>query len=201
MQQQAARAAPWREVLLRALKKNSRCRHSRYMQVPPTRRRRLTTPPLARSQHHAPGPPTPRPPLLQVATVTPSGRPANRTVVFRGFLAGTDALTFVTDARCGAPAVCCVCGVRVQRGRTCRNGTTHQKTLAATRPHTSHPPLVMQEQQGWRHCAQSLGRGGLVPARYPRAVPPGRPPHAGGWQRQRRHGAAGGACDSTCIAT
>jgi PPOX class probable FMN-dependent enzyme len=36
---------------------------------------------------------------VQVATVTPGGRPANRTVVFRGFIAGTDWLCFVTDVR------------------------------------------------------------------------------------------------------
>lgn len=36
---------------------------------------------------------------LQLATVRPDGRPANRTVVFRGFLWDTDRLTFVTDAR------------------------------------------------------------------------------------------------------
>ncbi len=36
---------------------------------------------------------------LQLATVRPDGRPANRTVVFRGFLEGSDCLTFITDAR------------------------------------------------------------------------------------------------------
>lgn len=36
---------------------------------------------------------------LQLATVTPDGKPANRTVVFRGFLTAANALTFVTDAR------------------------------------------------------------------------------------------------------
>jgi hypothetical protein len=52
---------------------------------------------------------------MQIATVRPDGRPANRTVVFRGFLWDTDRLTFVTDARCaaashqaaGARARCC----------------------------------------------------------------------------------------------
>ncbi|PSC70073.1 pyridoxamine 5 -phosphate oxidase isoform B [Micractinium conductrix] len=69
-----AEQAPWREVLQRALKKNSNCRHSRY---------------------------------VQLATVRPDGRPANRTVVYRGFLGDglgeslgeTDVLTFVTDCR------------------------------------------------------------------------------------------------------
>lgn len=37
--------------------------------------------------------------FMQLATVTANGWPANRTVVFRGFLPGSDALTFVTDAR------------------------------------------------------------------------------------------------------
>lgn len=36
---------------------------------------------------------------LQIATVRPDGRPANRTVVFRGFLDDTDTLTFITDTR------------------------------------------------------------------------------------------------------
>lgn len=50
----------------RALKKNSGCRHSKY---------------------------------VQLATVRPDGRPANRTIVYRGFLGESDVLTFVTDAR------------------------------------------------------------------------------------------------------
>lgn len=36
---------------------------------------------------------------VQLATVKPSGRPSNRTIVFRGFLGDGDELTFVTDAR------------------------------------------------------------------------------------------------------
>lgn len=36
---------------------------------------------------------------VQLATIRENGRPANRTVVFRGFLWNTDKLTFVTDAR------------------------------------------------------------------------------------------------------
>lgn len=36
---------------------------------------------------------------LQLATVRVDGRPANRTVVFRGFLEDRDQLKFVTDAR------------------------------------------------------------------------------------------------------
>ncbi|HIK32376.1 MAG TPA: pyridoxamine 5'-phosphate oxidase family protein [Oscillatoriales cyanobacterium M59_W2019_021] len=36
---------------------------------------------------------------LQLATVRPDGRPANRTVVFRGFLEGSDRLQIVTDDR------------------------------------------------------------------------------------------------------
>ena len=36
---------------------------------------------------------------LQLATVSVDGRPANRTVVFRGFLKDTDQLKFVIDAR------------------------------------------------------------------------------------------------------
>lgn len=36
---------------------------------------------------------------VQFATVTPKGRPANRTVVFRGFIDDSTCLTFVTDGR------------------------------------------------------------------------------------------------------
>ncbi|HEY9641740.1 MAG TPA: Npun_F5749 family FMN-dependent PPOX-type flavoprotein [Coleofasciculaceae cyanobacterium] len=36
---------------------------------------------------------------LQLATVRADGRPANRTVVFRGFLDGTNQLKFITDTR------------------------------------------------------------------------------------------------------
>lgn len=36
---------------------------------------------------------------VQLATVRPNGRPANRTVVFRGFTAVGNELSFVTDAR------------------------------------------------------------------------------------------------------
>ncbi|ERN42883.1 PPOX class probable FMN-dependent enzyme, alr4036 family [Rubidibacter lacunae KORDI 51-2] len=37
--------------------------------------------------------------FFQLATVMPDGRPANRTVVFRGFFPNTDTLEVVTDAR------------------------------------------------------------------------------------------------------
>lgn len=60
-------AAPWRDVIQRALARNAECRHARY---------------------------------VQLATVRPDGRPANRTIVFRGFLGdASDVLTFVTDSR------------------------------------------------------------------------------------------------------
>lgn len=36
---------------------------------------------------------------MQIATVRPDGRPANRTVVFRGFLEDSNMVTFITDAR------------------------------------------------------------------------------------------------------
>ncbi|MCU0526633.1 MAG: pyridoxamine 5'-phosphate oxidase family protein [Elainella sp. Prado103] len=36
---------------------------------------------------------------LQLATVTPDGRPTNRTIVFRGFLESTGQLKFITDDR------------------------------------------------------------------------------------------------------
>jgi pyridoxamine 5'-phosphate oxidase len=40
---------------------------------------------------------------VQLATVRPDGKPANRTIVFRGFLDGTDQLKFVTDDRSEKP--------------------------------------------------------------------------------------------------
>lgn len=43
--------------------------------------------------------PQPNARYLQLATVRADNRPANRTVVFRGFLEGTDKLKFVIDAR------------------------------------------------------------------------------------------------------
>ncbi|RMF69155.1 MAG: pyridoxamine 5'-phosphate oxidase, partial [Cyanobacteria bacterium J069] len=40
---------------------------------------------------------------VQLATVRPDGRPANRTVVFRGFLDPTNQLKFITDTRSAKP--------------------------------------------------------------------------------------------------
>lgn len=40
---------------------------------------------------------------VQLATVRPDGKPANRTLVFRGFLEDTDQLKFVTDDRSEKP--------------------------------------------------------------------------------------------------
>ena len=51
--------------------------------------------PLARALHRNRSRPYSR--YFQLATVTPQGRPANRTVVFRGFALGQ--ITFVTDQR------------------------------------------------------------------------------------------------------
>ncbi|MBF2025972.1 MAG: pyridoxamine 5'-phosphate oxidase family protein [Oscillatoriales cyanobacterium C42_A2020_001] len=53
--------------------------------------------PLARALHRNRSLPYAR--YLQLATVHADGRPANRTVVFRGFLDETNQLKFVTDAR------------------------------------------------------------------------------------------------------
>jgi pyridoxamine 5'-phosphate oxidase len=53
--------------------------------------------PLSRAQHRNRSLPNAR--YVQLATVRPNGRPANRTVVFRGFLDQTNQLKFVTDAR------------------------------------------------------------------------------------------------------
>jgi PPOX class probable FMN-dependent enzyme len=53
--------------------------------------------PLARALHRNRSLPEAR--YFQLATVQPDGRPANRTVVFRGFLEGTNSLQIITDAR------------------------------------------------------------------------------------------------------
>jgi PPOX class probable FMN-dependent enzyme len=53
--------------------------------------------PLARALHRNRSQPHSR--YLQLATVTPEGLPANRTVVFRGFWSDTDWLQLVTDSR------------------------------------------------------------------------------------------------------
>lgn len=53
--------------------------------------------PLSRAEHRNRSVPNAR--YLQLATVGSDGKPANRTVVFRGFLEGSDRLKFVTDAR------------------------------------------------------------------------------------------------------
>ncbi|MDX2229330.1 MAG: pyridoxamine 5'-phosphate oxidase family protein [Leptolyngbyaceae cyanobacterium bins.349] len=53
--------------------------------------------PLARALHRNRSLPYAR--YFQLATVRPNGRPANRTVVFRGFLDDTNQLKIVTDAR------------------------------------------------------------------------------------------------------
>ncbi|NJL00415.1 MAG: pyridoxamine 5'-phosphate oxidase [Spirulinaceae cyanobacterium RM2_2_10] len=55
--------------------------------------------PLARALHRHRRQPQAR--YLQLATVTPEGYPANRTVVFRGFRDETNQLRIVTDARSG----------------------------------------------------------------------------------------------------
>lgn len=53
--------------------------------------------PLGRAQHRNRSLPNAR--YVQLATVRPNGRPANRTLVFRGFLNQTNQLQFVTDFR------------------------------------------------------------------------------------------------------
>lgn len=52
---------------------------------------------LARALHRNRSRPYSR--YFQLATITPAGRPANRTVVFRGWLPDTNSLTLITDQR------------------------------------------------------------------------------------------------------
>ncbi len=52
---------------------------------------------LARALHRNRSRPYSR--YFQLATVTPAGRPANRTVVFRGWLPDSNTLTLITDRR------------------------------------------------------------------------------------------------------
>jgi PPOX class probable FMN-dependent enzyme len=53
--------------------------------------------PLQRALHRNRSQPHSR--YLQLATVTPKAEPANRSVVFRGFLANTNSIQIVTDTR------------------------------------------------------------------------------------------------------
>jgi pyridoxamine 5'-phosphate oxidase len=53
--------------------------------------------PIARALHRNRALPYAR--YLQLATVRSNGRPANRTIVFRGFLENSNQLKFITDAR------------------------------------------------------------------------------------------------------
>lgn len=53
--------------------------------------------PLQRALHRNRSQPDSR--YLQLATVTPEAKPANRSVVFRGFLADTNSIQIVTDTR------------------------------------------------------------------------------------------------------
>lgn len=53
--------------------------------------------PLARALHHNRSLVYAR--YVQLATVRPDGKPANRTIVFRGFLEPTNQLKFITDDR------------------------------------------------------------------------------------------------------
>ncbi|MBD0337230.1 MAG: pyridoxamine 5'-phosphate oxidase family protein [Cyanobacteria bacterium Co-bin13] len=54
-------------------------------------------PSLARALHRNRSRPYSR--YLQLATLRPDGRPANRTVVFRGFMQDSNTLTLITDVR------------------------------------------------------------------------------------------------------
>jgi pyridoxamine 5'-phosphate oxidase len=56
---------------------------------------------IARALHRNRSLPNAR--YVQLATVYPDGKPANRTIVFRGFLDETDQLKFVTDDRSQKP--------------------------------------------------------------------------------------------------
>lgn len=56
---------------------------------------------IARALHRNRALPNAR--YVQLATVRPDGKPANRTIVFRGFLEETDQLKFVTDDRSEKP--------------------------------------------------------------------------------------------------
>jgi PPOX class probable FMN-dependent enzyme len=63
--------------------------------------------PLARALHRNRSRPHSR--YFQLATVTAAGYPANRTVVFRGFLPDTNTLTIVTDQRSAKVADIAAC--------------------------------------------------------------------------------------------
>ncbi len=94
---------------------------------------------------------------FQLATVRPNGTPANRTVVFRGFLDETNQLKIVTDAR----------SQKTQQisahphGEVCwyfpltREQFRFQGHLSSVDPHTPNPALQQARYLAWQELSDS----------------------------------------------
>jgi PPOX class probable FMN-dependent enzyme len=111
--------------------------------------------------------------FVQLATVRPDGRPANRTVVFRGFLDETSQLTFVTDARSAKVAelgqsrwaeVCWYFPVTHEQFRI--GGPT---TLVGAGGHD--PPLLDARRACWRELPEAVRLSFTWPAPGERRAP------------------------------
>jgi len=94
---------------------------------------------------------------LQLATVRADGRPANRTVVFRGFLDNTNQLKIVTDARSEKAAQ-----IQVSSwGEACwyfpstREQFRLSGQLTLIRENVVDPDLQSARQQAWRELSDS----------------------------------------------
>lgn len=111
--------------------------------------------PLKRALHRNRSRPDAR--YFQLATVRPDGRPANRTVVFRGFLEDSDRLKIVTDIRSQKAEqislnpqaeVCWYFPITREQFRL-------QGTLLLVRSHDSDPALQQARYLAWQELSDS----------------------------------------------
>ncbi|BFM39364.1 Npun_F5749 family FMN-dependent PPOX-type flavoprotein [Synechocystis sp. LKSZ1] len=119
---------------------------------------------LARAQHRHRSLPQAR--YVQLATVRPNGRPANRTIVFRGFLGDSNQLQFVTDARSPKPAQIDYCAW----GEVCwyfpktREQFRFHGRLALVTEQTADASLQAARHQAWQKLSSAAQAQFLWPA-------------------------------------
>lgn len=124
--------------------------------------------PLARALHRNRSRPYSR--YAQLATVTPDGKPANRTVVFRGFGPGTNALMFITDRRSDKIVHLAHC----PHGELCWYFTQSREQFRLSGPlhavGTSAPEAAQAvRQQVWQQLSDNArGQFGWPPPQAPR---------------------------------
>ncbi len=140
--------------------------------------------PLARALHRNRSRPDSR--YFQLATVTAAGRPANRTVVFRGWLPDTNTLCLVTDRRSAKVADIAAhpwaeaCWYFTQTREQFRLGGPIQAVNAAAEPalaqarQTAWETLSDKARQQfyWPHPAQARGANADFSPRETEAMPP-----------------------------